>query len=108
MIRLMAVTLALCGCGSVCNHAASSERTANQKGMPCGQAPITEHDPNKCNTGLHSCSADDVTQIENYAHCLDNLLVCEPANNTSWGTQRLGCVLQPFGRISAACSNAIL
>ena len=108
MIRFTLLVVVLCGCGTVCDHAAYSERAANKKINTCAQAPITEHDAARCNTGLHSCSTDDQMQIESYARCLDGLVVCEPANNTSWGIQRAGCGLQIFGRISAACSGAIL
>jgi hypothetical protein len=108
MLRPALLVLALCACGSVCDHAATSERVANRKINTCQQQPITEHDAARCNSGLRNCSPADLEQIEAFARCLDQLAVCEPANNTSWGIQRSGCFVQIFGRISGACTNAIL
>jgi hypothetical protein len=78
-------------------------QTANNRGQPCGLS-VTQHDVNKCNDGLSKCSPDDVTAIDNYAKCLNNLPVCDPSTKTSWALEALGC---NFTSISLMCSTAI-
>ncbi|MBL8954711.1 MAG: hypothetical protein JNK82_28295 [Myxococcaceae bacterium] len=97
----------LTGCGTVCDTAMHAEQRANQKGRDCNAGNITVHDANTSNSGLSKCSQDDMREIQLYAECLDALPVCTSSNSTSFAFQRLGCVAQPIGRISASCAAAI-
>lgn len=102
------VLLAASGCGSVCDTVAAAERQANSKALDCNLTNITVHDASTCNGGLQKCNSDDLTELNSYATCLNNLPVCTKATETQFNFSRLGCTLQPIGRITPTCANAIL
>src|ERR1043165_5063594 len=99
--------LALCACGTVCDGVVASEQRQDQNAKSCGLNGITVHDANKCNNNMSKCSQDDMTELQNYARCLDGLQMCTSSNKTSYSFALAGCQLQPFGRLSFSCSSAI-
>lgn len=107
-VCLLAVLLAVTGCGSVCDSAVAAERNANQKGVDCSVQNITVHDANKCNSGLQKCNSDDLNEIQTYSNCLNSLPQCTSGNEIQFRGQRDGCVNQAFFKISFACQSNIL
>ena len=105
---LLAVLLAVTGCGSVCDQAVSAERGANQKGVNCSVQNIDVHDSNKCNNGLQQCNSDDLNELQNYVSCLNNLPNCVSGNEIQWNAQRQGCINQAIFKISGKCFSNIL
>jgi hypothetical protein len=98
--------LAVSACGSFCDGLIASEQRQSQNAKSCG-ITFNAHDANKCNNNISKCSQDDISELRNYAACLDGLQMCTESNKTSYSFALTGCAFQPFGRISFNCSSAI-
>jgi hypothetical protein len=103
---LLVPMFSFAACGTVCDQAVAAEQGAKSKSNACN-VNVTIHDANKCDNNLTKCSADDMTQIQNYAKCLNDLPVCDPNTNGShWGLDEALCG-QPLLKLSLNCSTSI-
>jgi hypothetical protein len=92
-------------CGTVCDQAVAAEQGAKSKSNACN-VNVTIHDATTCDNNLTKCSADDMTQFQNYAKCLNDLPACDPnSNGPHWGLDLLSCG-SPLLKVSLSCSSA--
>lgn len=104
-LGVLVLLSATSGC-NVCQRIYDANATANEKYKNCGTSNSTVVNVSTCSNGLTSCSQDDMKWLNTYADCLEKLPMCEAGQGFSWSMQRLGCI-EPLGKVSGSCLNAI-
>ena len=102
VVLVVSAAAVLSGCGNACDHLQSAVNSSNSKATACG-SNTSSFSNDTCQNNLHSCSQDDITKLDNYATCLDNLPSCPASSQASFDLGRLGC-LSDLGGISVACA----
>ncbi len=100
------VALGATSCGDVCTRIGAATDLLNRKGEGCGGQGKDSYDVAACERGLPKCSPDDVTELNSYAQCLENVPACTSGQELSFGLAKVGC-LQPLGRVSLSCLGAM-
>lgn len=104
LVALLSSGLLLVGCGSssLCDHAYDTNNALNNKGAPCGYAPLA-FNRNLCEQNFSSCTSDDQTALKQYYDCLDGVRTCDPNNPQSFDDQQAACAAANPGVSNQTC-----
>lgn len=103
-----AVSLALTGCGgSLCEKAADSVDTFNEKAKPCGVSvdPITDAQIKTCEANESKCTDADKKALDKYVDCIADLDKCSPGSENTFASAVQACTAY-VANVSDACGDA--
>ena len=93
-IAVVAVGMALAGCGGVCSRAERARARMAEKVRPCTEKgfSVWEFDIEKCEEDFQECSDADKQAAHEFLDCWEKVRTCSPDNTQPFADEVTACV----------------